>query len=222
MRLTRPGVAPSMNPAMDPKASSRARALDPPAFWAVGTPDFPPQGEWTYEDYRRLPDDGWRYEVVRGELRTAPAPSAKHQAAVRNLAFLFMLHLRVSPAGRIYFAPLDVILPRLATPVQPDLVFVAEERRGLVQEQLIEGAPDLVAEVLSPSNWLDDRRTKFEVYAEAGVREYWILDPRERAVEVYVLRNGAYQLLDRFEAGAAVRSVALPGFSPSVDEIFAD
>jgi Uma2 family endonuclease len=210
-----------MVPIMTPKAT-RVRSLDPPALRVAEGVAFPPQGEWTYEDYCRLPDDGWRYEVVRGELRMTPAPSSKHQVAVRNLAFLLMLHLREHPAGRIYFAPLDVILPGLATPVQPDLVFVSEERRALVGEQVIEGAPDLIAEVLSPSNWLDDRRTKFEVYAEAGVREYWILDPRERAAEVYVLRSGAYELLDRFASGAEIRSEILPGFAPAVDEIFAD
>lgn len=209
---------------MTAKAYHRARVPDPPGFRVVERASLPAQGEWTYEDYRRLPDDGWRYEVVRGELHMAPAPSSKHQAAVRNLAFLFMLHLRENPVGRIYFSPLDVILPAgLATPVQPDLVFLSEERRtSLVREQCIEGPPDLIAEVLSPSNWLDDRRTKFEAYAEAGVREYWILDPREQAVEVYVLHGGAYELLDRFGTDAEIRSEVLPRFTPSVDEIFAD
>lgn len=128
-------------------------------------------------------------------------------------------HLILSPG--IYFSP--VILPAgLATPVQPDLIFISEERRAVIREQSIEGAPDLIAEVLSPSNWLDDRRTKFEAYAEAGVREYWILDPREETVEVYVLRGGIYELLDRFTPGTEIRSEALPGFTPSVGEIFVD
>jgi len=131
------------------KSAHRVLTPDPPGFRAT----LPAQGEWTYEDYRRLPNDGWRYEVLRGELHRTPAPSAKHQAAVRNLAFLFMLFLREQPLGKIYFAPIDVILPGgLATPVQPDLVFLFEEHSHRVGEQLIEGAPDLIAEVLSPSN----------------------------------------------------------------------
>jgi Uma2 family endonuclease len=201
------------------KAAHRVLTPDPPAFRA----SLPTQGEWTYEDYRRLPDDGWRYEVLRGELHMTPAPSAKHQAAVRNLAFLFMLFLRERPLGKIYFAPIDVILPGgLATPVQPDLVFLSQEHAHLVGEQLIEGAPDLIAEVLSPSNWLDDRRIKFEIYAKAGVREYWIADPRDHTVEVYALRNSSYELLGRFVDGDPIRSEILAGFAPAVDEIFAD
>lgn len=208
---------------MSPKEYHRALTPAPPGYRVVERLELPPQGEWTYEDYRRLPDDGWRYEVVRGELHMAPAPSAKHQATVRNLAFLFMLHLRESRAGRIYFSPIDVLLPRgLGSPVQPDLIFISEEQRAVVREQSIEGAPDLIAEVLSPSNWLDDRRIKFEAYAEAGVREYWLLDPREETVEVYALHGGSYELLDRFASGAEIRSEVLPGFTPAVDEIFVD
>jgi Uma2 family endonuclease len=221
--LTPARAPPSMASVMSPKAYHAARTSDLPGLRAVERGAFPPQGEWTYEDYRRLPDDGWRYEVVRGELHMAPAPSSKHQATVRNLAFLFMLHLRENRAGRIYFSPLDVILPAgLATPVQPDLIFISEERRAVVREQSVEGAPDLIAEVLSPSNWLDDRRTKFGAYAEAGVREYWLLDPRDETVEVYVLRGGIYELLDRFAPGTEIHSEVLPGFTPSVDEMFAD
>lgn len=197
----------------------RVLTPNPPGFRAT----LPAQGDWTYEDYRRLPDDGWRYEVLRGELHMTPAPSAKHQAAVRNLAFLFMLFLREHPLGKIYFAPIDVILPDgLATPVQPDLVFLSQERAQIVGEQLIEGAPDLIVEVLSPSNWLDDRRVKFEIYAKSGVREYWIADPREHTVEVYVLRNSGYELLGRCVDGEEIRSELLAGFSPAADEIFAD
>jgi Uma2 family endonuclease len=184
---------------------------------------FPPQGEWTYEDYRRLPDDGWRYEVLRGVLHMAPAPSSKHQATLRNFSFLLMIFLERNPLGEIYFAPIDVLLPSgLASPVQPDLVFLVNERRHLVKEQFIDGAPDLIVEVLSPSNWLDDRRTKFAIYAEAGVQEYWIADPRERTLEVFALRAGAYEQVGRFGRGEKARSIVLPGFTPAVDEVFVD
>jgi Uma2 family endonuclease len=154
----------------------------------------------------------------------APAPSAKHQAAVRNLAFLLMLFLREKPLGKIYFAPIDVLLPGgLATPVQPDLVFLSTEHAHRVREQLIDGAPDLIVEVLSKSNWEQDRRTKLAIYAEAGVREYWIADPREQTVETFSLRDGVYELTGRFGSGEEVRSsAALAGFAPAIDEIFAD
>lgn len=205
---------------MSPKAALRVRI--PKSYETAESPSLPAQGEWTYEDYCRLPDDGWRYEVLRGVLHVTPAPSWKHQRAVLRLGVLAENFLGTEPLGVVCISPLDVILPgRLADPVQPDLVFISQERLGIVKDKLVEGAPDLIIEVLSPSNWLDDRRDKFEIYAEAGVREYWIASPMERTVEVFVLRNGDYELLGKFDAGERVRSEVLPGFQPAVDEIFA-
>jgi Uma2 family endonuclease len=182
--------------------------------------EWPAQGEWTYEDYARLPDDGWRYEVIKGVLHMTPAPRTKHQDAVRDIGFAMMQFLRQRPLGKIYHAPVDVILPhRLATPVQPDLVFITKERLDIIKEKFIEGAPDLIVEVLSPSNWLDDRRTKYEVYAEAGVREYWIVDPDLRTIEVFVLRDGQYALVGKFGLGERVRSEVLKDFEVAVDEV---
>lgn len=183
---------------------------------------LPAQGEWTYEDYRRLPDDGWRYEVLRGELHMTPAPNWKHQQAVYSLGVLLKLFLQRRHLGKACPAPIDVILPAVATPVQPDLVFISKDRMEIIKEGGIEGAPDLIIEVLSPSNWLTDRRTKFEIYALAGVREYWIADPRVRSLEVFALRNGVYELLGKFGPGEKARSEVLPGFEPAIDEIFAD
>ncbi|HTQ79830.1 MAG TPA: Uma2 family endonuclease [Thermoanaerobaculia bacterium] len=188
------------------------------------TAPLPAQGEWTYEDYLRLPNDGWRYEVLKGTLHMTPAPGPLHQDAVLNLGVLAANHLksRPSPAGKIYLAPFDVFLPEgLAAPVQPDFVYLCEERRDRVTARGLEDAPDLVAEVLSPSNWFDDRRTKFEIYAQAGVREYWIVDPQERTVEVFVLESGTYSLLGKFAVGERVGSRVLPSFQPKVSEIFA-
>lgn len=181
------------------------------------------QREWTYEDYLHLPDDGRRYEVVRGNLRIAPSPDSLHQGSLRNLAVALGSFLVAEPVGRFFFAPLDVLLPGgLAAPVQPDLIFIAKERLDIVKPRFIQGAPDLVVEILSPSNWIDDRKTKFELYAESGVREYWIANPRLRTFEVYTLRSGSYELLGRFGSGEQVRSEVLLGFSPSVDEVFAE
>jgi Uma2 family endonuclease len=206
---------------MSPKAAFRVRI--PMSDERAEVRSLPAQGEWTYEDYCRLPDDGWRYEVLRGVLHVTPAPSWKHQRAVLRLGVLAENFLGTEPLGAVCVSPLDVILPgRLADPVQPDLVFISRERLGIVKDRLVEGAPDLIIEVLSPSNWLDDRRDKFEIYAEAGVREYWIASPMERTVEVFVLRNGIYELLGKFGEGEHVRSEVLPSFTPAINEIFVD
>lgn len=180
---------------------------------------WPPQGQWTYEDYKRLPDDGWRYEVIEGELHMAPAPRPKHQEATINLATAMSQFARSKRLGKVYTAPIDVLLHGLASPVQPDVLFVASDRLDIVKEEFIEGPPDLAIEVLSPSNWLDDRRTKFRLYARAGVREYWIVDLERRTIEVFALRGHSFTLLNRYEPGETVRSEVLPDFEIAVEAV---
>lgn len=180
----------------------------------------PIQGEWTYADYLRLPDDGWQYEVIHGRLIMNPAPSPIHQQIIMRLSAAIFNFLDQHPVGEVFPAPVDVVIPGKAEPVQPDLVFVAAERMDIVTRRAIEGAPDLTVEVLSPSNWLDDRRDKFALYAAVGVREYWIVDPDERTVEVFTLQEGRYALLDRFGTGDTLRSQLLADFAVAVGELF--
>ena len=181
---------------------------------------LPPQGKWSYEDYRRLPGDNWQYEVIYGRLIVVPAPAPIHQLIIAELLTALKSFLHRHPLGEVFPAPTDVVVPGKAEPVQPDLVFVAAERMSIVTQRAIEGVPDMTVEVLSPSNWLDDRRTKFALYAEIGVREYWIVDPDERTVEVFSLREGRYALVDRFGAGDTLRSKLLAGFEVKVEDIF--
>ena len=188
---------------------------------AVETAAWPPlQGEWTYEDYQRLPTDGWQYEVIHGRLIMVPAPRPTHQQIVIRLGTAIFNFLRQNPLGEVFPAPIDVLAPNKAEPVQPDLVFVAAERMDIVTQRAIEGAPDLTVEVLSPFNWLDDRRTKFALYAEMGVREYWIVDPDERTVEVFSLQEGRYALIQRFGPDEMLCSDLLPSFEMAVADIF--
>lgn len=183
--------------------------------------EWPDQGQWTYDDYARLPNDGWKYEVIRGELYMSPAPSTRHQIAIGNIHVEMSLYLRRTGAGQAILSPIDVILPGgLGTPVQPDIVFVGKSNLDIIKETHIEGVPELVIEVLSPSNWMDDRRTKFTIYAEAGVVEYWIVDPRTTSVEVYRLADGRYELINNYGPGETVSSLALSGFSIPVAEVF--
>lgn len=180
----------------------------------------PPQGEWTYDDFLRLEDDSWRYEVIRGELYMSPPPSERHQYASMRLAVRFDNFVTPRKLGRVYAAPFGVILGDIATPVQPDIVFVSAERiAAVVAEDGLHGAPDLIVEILSPSNWLTDRRTKFEIYQEAGVREYWLVNPKTCVAEVFVLREGEFALLGRWGAGEVARSEVLAGFEIALDEV---
>jgi Uma2 family endonuclease len=181
----------------------------------------PPQGEWTYEDWLKLPDDGYRYEVIDGVLSMSPPPLTRHQRVSMRIIDRLLEFLRTQPLGEILAAPVGVRLPNQSVPLQPDIVFIRVERLGIINEAYIEGVPDLLMEILSPSNWLYDRREKMQVYQAAGVAEYWIIDPRAVTIEVYVLEQSIYVLAGQYGRGEVAPSRLLPGFAVSVDDIFA-
>lgn len=180
---------------------------------------WPQQGEWTYEDYARLPDDGRRYEVIGGYLYVSPAPRPNHQQIIVQLAHALTAFANQNRAGQIYVAPIDVILPGLASPVQPDILFIAGERLDIVKENLIEGAPDLIVEVLSPGNPDYVRRTKYELYAEAQVKEYWIVDPESCTVDVFALRGSLYVPFGHFGPGGVIQSELLSELHIPLDDV---
>jgi len=180
---------------------------------------WPLQGHWTYADYCRLPEDGWIYEIIEGELHMSPAPLTRHQLCKLTLASLMFAFVKQNKAGVVLDAPTDVMLPGLANPVQPDIVFVAKAHARIVKEERIEGVPDLMVEVLSPWNWMIDRHKKFAIYAKAGVREYWIVDPQARTIEVFVLQRGAFALAGKHDVGKIAKSKVLKGFAVAVKEV---
>lgn len=150
----------------------------------------------------------------------APAPATNHQRLVGRLFRLFDAFARENKLGEVFISPIDVHLSKHDTP-QPDLVFVAKERSKIVGEQEIEGAPDLVAEVLSPSTGYYDLRGKKTLYERSGVKEYWIVDPVEGSVEVY--ENGAdgFTLAQRAEKeGDTTASQLLDGLRIPLSDLF--
>ncbi|HUG14160.1 MAG TPA: Uma2 family endonuclease [Thermomicrobiales bacterium] len=138
---------------------------------------------WCYDRWQRLPDDGNRYEVIDGVLYMSTAPGQFHQWIVVQLIALIGLPLRAQGVAYVYTAPIGVIMPG-ADPVQPDFLLVRQDRVGFVSDTRITAAPDLIAEVLSPSNVEHDTETKRRAYARAGVPEYWIVRPATRDVLV--------------------------------------
>ncbi|MGE0495569.1 MAG: Uma2 family endonuclease [Vulcanimicrobiota bacterium] len=147
---------------------------------------------WTYEDYRELPDDGIRYEVIEGRLYLTPAPTPYHQTLSRRLQFVFY-QLELEGKGQIYDAPVDVLMEG-ATPVQPDLVYLRADQASLVTRRGIEGVPELLVEILSPSTATRDRTLKLNRYARCGVRRYGVLDPASRTFELLRLDGETYRL----------------------------
>jgi len=181
----------------------------------------PPQTQLrplTYEDYAALPDDGNRYEVIGGELFMCPAPVTKHQIGLSELFARLRQHLMTSRQGYVFPSPIDVVFSRF-TVVQPDLVVVLREHRAIIRREHIAGVPDLIVEVLSPSNRMHDLVKKAALYAERGVPEYWVLDPEAETVTVNRLDDGQH-LPVAAEDGLA-RSVVLPGFAVNPADLFA-
>ncbi len=138
----------------------------------------------TWEDVLRMPDDGNRYEVIGGRLYMTPAPVTRHQRVLARLWSALFRILVDSGRGEAFCAPLLVQFPGTGDRVQPDLLFISGERRAIIGEKQVTGAPDLVVEILSPSTAHRDRGIKLDLYARHGVRQYWIADPDEDVVDV--------------------------------------
>ena len=180
----------------------------------------PAQGCWTYEDYAALPEDGNRYEVIDGILYLMPGPTSVHQAVLSWFVYYLMSHVQVPGLGRVFAAPLDVLLPQ-AQPVQPDIVVVLNHKLHLISERGIEGPPDLVVEIASPGTRTHDRSTKLSVYARSGVPEYWLAEPTDQTIELLVLEDGVYRSLGVFTGAALLPSRILPGLLVRVEQFFA-
>jgi Uma2 family endonuclease len=183
---------------------------------------WPAQGAWTYEDYLRLPDDGRRYEIIEGVLYVANAPSYDHQFSVMAFGRQMGNFVVDRNLGIVLNAPFEVHLPGIAKPVQPDVLFITAERQPQSGTQIFEGAPDLIVEVLSPGSLRLDQHIKFGAYERAGVREYWIADPKTRSATIYTLPEGGqeYLLLGQFTGDETLHSRVLPGLELAIDSLF--
>jgi Uma2 family endonuclease len=146
----------------------------------------PARRGWSYAEFARLPDDGNRYEIIDGELSVTPSPRPRHQIIATKLASLVEPDLEEHSLGWIMAGSVDVLLGE-GDYLIPDVVFVRRDREAIITDRGIEGPPDLVVEVLSPSTALRDRGIKRERYAASGVPEYWIVDPDRHQIEVYRL-----------------------------------
>jgi len=165
----------------------------------------------TYEDYALLPNDRNRYEILEGELSVTPAPSTKHQSASANLFKLLSGHIDDRNLGKLFYAPIDLILDP-TTILQPDLLFVSSAHQQIITERAIEGVPDLVVEILSPTTSRTDRVTKAQIYARHSVPIYWIVDPDQESIEIYLLEGGVFRL-------AATLQGKTPMFAPPFTEL---
>ncbi|MFP3089950.1 Uma2 family endonuclease [Treponema sp. TIM-1] len=178
------------------------------------------QETYTYADYLSW-DEGERYEIIDGEAYMMSTPSRLHQEIRGELMGTLWQFLKDKPC-EVYAAPFSVRLNPLPdksddTVVEPDLVVVCDPAK--LDDRGCNGAPDLVIEILSPSNTRHDRIIKFQKYQEAGVREYWMVDPEEKSLMAYVLKNNEY-MASAYEDTAVVPVTVLPGLEIDLKTIF--
>ena len=175
----------------------------------------------TYEDYCLIPDDGKRHEIIDGEEYMSPSPTTPHQRIVQRLHLSLAPFVNERSAGEVFIAPCDVLLSEHDI-VQPDVFFVADGRRDIVKERGIEGAPDLIAEVVSEGNRRHDEVRKRKLYARHGVPEYWVVDPALDTVKVYRGPEGGYdRVVERSaEQDDALTTPLLPDWALSLPELF--
>ncbi|MFN3480770.1 MAG: Uma2 family endonuclease [Thermodesulfovibrionales bacterium] len=169
-------------------------------------------------DYYKILPEGAPYQLIEGELVMTPAPNPRHQLISANI--FEKIREFTKQLGMTLYSPIDVYLGR-ENAYQPDIIFISKERQDIIQEDGIYGAPDLVIEILSPSTARYDLREKFRVYERTGVKEYWIVDPDMKSVELYTNKDGQFSLIFKAEEGE-IESVLLKGLKLTFQEIFSE
>jgi Uma2 family endonuclease len=174
----------------------------------------------TYEDYAKLPDDGNRYEIIDGELYVNPSPVPRHQFIVSALTGAFINYSYVH-GGKVA-GSLDVVLADDRI-VQPDVLFIKDDRASIIGPKNIQGPPHVVVEVLSDGSRRYDEIQKRKLYESAGVDEYWVVDPELELVKIYRLEGRAYTKAAEIDTdtGGAITSPLLPGFELPIGWVFA-
>lgn len=177
----------------------------------------------TYDEFQTLPRDGSkRFELIEGEVYMTPSPNTKHQRTVGRLFRTLADHVEEHDLGEVFIAPYDIVFSKW-TALEPDLLFIRKERQSIITDANVQGAPDLVIEILSPSNKAYDRETKVRAYEKAGVPELWYLDPEEKTADVLNLGSDRrYVVTAELSGNDAIVSKILPGLSLTLDEVLAD
>jgi len=174
--------------------------------------------KFTYHDYLLLPGDK-RYELVEGDLFVVPAPNLNHQRILRRLGKALLEYVEQHELGEIFYAPCDVVLSA-ENVVQPDLIFVSQERSGILTAANVQGPPDLGIEILSDATKQRDLSVKRKLYARYGVREYWIVDPDSKTIEVLTWTEAGYRTEAIYPHTARLSSPLFHNLDLNLSEIF--
>jgi Uma2 family endonuclease len=173
---------------------------------------------YTYDDLVNTPDDRKRYEIIGGELLVSPVPTLDHQKVVGHITVQLTSFVWERKLGQVY-PSLTVIRLSSHNVVQPDALYISSTRLHICQQEYVDGAPDLILEVLSDQTRAIDLVQKRALYAMAGVPEYWIADLADHTISVLTLGDGEYRVVGADDGTA--RSLIVPGFEVNVAEAFA-
>ena len=175
---------------------------------------------YTYDDYLTLPADGNRYEIIEGEILMTPSPFVFHQKISFIIERILDEYVSTHRCGMVLHAPIDVILS-ITDIVQPDILYIAEERREIITKKNIVAAPDLLVEIISDSSAIIDRTTKKLLYERSGVKEYWIVDPDLESIDCFTLVSGKFESFGSFKNNTQFRSKLLVGLTIDLQKLFA-
>lgn len=174
---------------------------------------------FTYEDYCLLPENGNRYEIIGGELYNAPAPYTSHQRVLRRFGDILSPYCARNHHGELFYAPTDVVLSGIDI-VQPDILWISNERLAIITEKNIQGPPDLAIEIISPATRDKDQKLKLKLYQKFRIKEYWLMDLDKRVLSVFVLTGRILKLKQKYSDIEKFESPCFPGLSINLKKIF--
>ena len=164
--------------------------------------------KYTVEDYEKLPEGPPYYQLIEGKLIMSPAPTPSHQRVSIRLSVKLFNYVKEKTKGEVLYSPIDVFLDE-ENAYQPDIVVILQGSRARITEKGIEGPPDIVVEILSPSTAYYDLTEKKDVYEQVGVKEYWILDPLRKTFEIYANSQKGFKLISKAKEEGKVKSELL-------------
>ena len=168
-------------------------------------------------EYGNLPE-GPPQQLIDGEITMTPSPNFMHQSIILEIATLLKNYVIDQNLGYVNISPIDVFLKNDEV-YQPDIIFISKDRKEIIKDKII-GVPDLVIEVLSPSNAYYDLTHKKNIYEETGVKEFWVVDPEEKTVEIYENVKNTFLLYSKAKNSGVVNSKILPGLSIEIVKLF--
>jgi Uma2 family endonuclease len=177
----------------------------------------------TWAEFREMEFDdseNFIYELIDGMIVKRTAPNLTHQRVSRRMTYFLEKFLLENPVGEFFCAPTDVALDE-SNGVVPDLSYVSKERSFILQgDDYVAGMPDVIFEIISPGNVRRDRVEKKELYEKFGLKEFWLIDPSNKTVEVFLMKDNALQLHLFVEISGTVASQVLTGFEVDASELF--